>query len=217
MAYYDFKDSNTVHIKYKDPIAAFYCQQFLDEEYIASLKAHLIVKWIDYQPEGLKRGQKLIRKTEEAKEEESIESEIKSFQIQKNFLENTHTEINQNSISGNFDLENSQALIEVAESSRKEISESTKAHLAENESQQFDLASESKVELSSKWIDIETPHHTMFYKEAIHDLSLATDESIVGMNSKIDQFNPIANGSEIGYMKQPYLSTPPSGNLLNNN
>ena len=33
--------------QYKDPIAAFYCQQFLDNEYIASLKAKLVVKWIN--------------------------------------------------------------------------------------------------------------------------------------------------------------------------
>lgn len=58
LAYYDFKDANTVHIKYKDPIAAFYCQQFLDGEYIQGLKANLIVKWIDHNKEQKKRDAK---------------------------------------------------------------------------------------------------------------------------------------------------------------
>jgi hypothetical protein len=47
-----------VHIKYKDPIAAFYCQQFLDGEYIQGLKANLIVKWIDHNKEQKKRDAK---------------------------------------------------------------------------------------------------------------------------------------------------------------
>ena len=215
MAYYDFKDSNTVHIKYKDPIAAFYCQQFLDGEYISSLKAHLIVKWIDHPPEGLKRAQKSIRKAEEAKEEsEGNESDIKLPQIQKSPIFSVQTDFNQISapISTKEEHDSPQALMKITDSMRKEGSESTKAHLAEIESQQYDLATNIKLEISQNWNDIDTPHHTMFYKEAIHDLSQATDDSLPGMNAKLDIFPQIANGSEFGYAKPPYLGTPPTGN-----
>ena len=82
--YYDFQDSNTVHIKFKDPIAAFYCQQFLDGEYAIAQnnrfsldkhsevpKARLIVKWIDYskeEPNLNKRDKKALDKLEEEKD-----------------------------------------------------------------------------------------------------------------------------------------------------
>ena len=77
LAYYDFKDANTVHIKYKDPIAAFYCQQFLDGEYISSLKANLIVKWIDHNFSHRKRDKKFEEKQQENNHEEEKQEEKK--------------------------------------------------------------------------------------------------------------------------------------------
>lgn len=69
LAYYDFKDANTVHIKYKDPISAFYCQQFLDGEYITSLKANLIVKWIDHNFNERKLSKRVSKDLNKASEE----------------------------------------------------------------------------------------------------------------------------------------------------
>ncbi|CAI2371053.1 unnamed protein product [Moneuplotes crassus] len=84
LAYYDFKDANTVHIKYKDPIAAFYCQQFLDGEYITSLKANLIVKWIDHnfnERKLSKRDSKDLRK--QAEETQPEKQSLRKFEEEK--------------------------------------------------------------------------------------------------------------------------------------
>lgn len=168
MAYYDFKDPNTVHIKYKDPIAAFYCQQFLDGEYIASLKANLIVKWIDHESTGLKRTQKLLSKIEEAKEEETS-----PVRLQHEPRNHTQTRPRRDPPSHSIEEEKEP-------SSRHRRGE----HPKQVENPQEDTQSKTGIvhenqeiptQTSSNWFSLETPTHTMFYKEAISDLSQDTE------------------------------------------
>lgn len=206
-----------MYIKYKDPIAAFYCQQFLDGEYIASLKAHLIVKWIEHPPEGCKRAQKAIRKQEEEKEEsDDINSEQRQLQAQKSPIFSVQADLNQISapISTKEEQDSTEALIKITESLKKEVSESTKGPIAESESQQFDIASNLKFEINQNWSDIDTPHHTMFYKETIQDLLQPADESLPATDPKPDVFPHLANRTDFGFTKPQYLGMPPVGKWL---
>lgn len=126
------------------------------------------MKWIDHESSGLKRTQKLLSKIEETKEEElglvKLQHEPRNHTQNKSRQEPSAQKIEE----------------EKEPSSRHKRGE----HQKQVENPQEDTPSKTGIvhenqeiptQTSSNWFSLETPTHTMFYKEAISDLSLDTD------------------------------------------